>query len=295
MELKNAPTIRQFLIDNSERFGEQLLGEAENVRSKIEEIQLIGNIDLLYNARKLVLLVVDEEKEKVKVFAEEEGIAWAKYSLTLALKIEWVQAIRRTLWDFLYEYDKMNKSTHNLDEFYKMESKINKLMDDFLNGFFISYSSYKDKLLEEQQKLVENLSVPIIPISTTISILPLIGSMDEYRFVVIEEKVLAEIAERRIQTLIMDLSGIADMETEAVKLFKKLLDGISMMGCEAVITGLRPDIIKKMIELGVELGPNAETKGSLQKALTAYLRDVAENTGSGISESRKILINGDNH
>ncbi|MBP1949161.1 STAS domain-containing protein [Virgibacillus litoralis] len=263
--------IRQFLIDNSQTFEDQLLAEANTVRDKIEEIQMIGNINLLENAHKLVLFVVDEKKDEVVNFARQEGIVWAKHSLTLALKIEWIQAIRRTLWDFLYEYDKLNEKVSSREQFYNMESKINDLIDKFLNGFFINYSSFKDKLIEDQRKLVENLSAPIIPITSKISILPIIGTMDRYRVTIIEEKVLLEIGQRHIQKLIMDLSGIAEMETEVMQLFLKLLDGISMMGCEAVITGLRPDIVRNMVDLEVEFGQKFETKGSLQQALDGYL------------------------
>ncbi|SDQ59823.1 STAS domain-containing protein [Virgibacillus salinus] len=263
--------IRQFLIDNRQVFEDQLLTEAKTVRDKIEEIQLIGNINLLENAHKLVLFVVDEKQDEVVNFARQEGIVWAKHSLTLALKIEWIQAIRRTLWDFLYQYDKFNEKVSSREEFYNMESRINDLIDKFLNGFFINYSSFKDKLIEDQRKLVENLSAPIIPITSKISILPIIGTMDRYRATIIEEKVLLEIGQRHVQKLIMDFSGIAEMETEVMQLFLKLLDGISMMGCEAVITGLRPDIVRNMVDLEVEFGQHFETKGSLQQALDGYL------------------------
>ncbi|SEQ57180.1 Anti-anti-sigma regulatory factor (antagonist of anti-sigma factor) [Virgibacillus subterraneus] len=263
--------IRQFLIDNRQVFEDQLLTEAKTVRDKIEEIQLIGNINLLENAHKLVLFVVDEKQDEVVNFARQEGIVWAKHSLTLALKIEWIQAIRRTLWDFLYQYDKFNEKVSSREEFYYMESRINDLIDKFLNGFFINYSSFKDKLIEDQRKLVENLSAPIIPITSKISILPIIGTMDRYRATIIEEKVLLEIGQRHVQKLIMDFSGIAEMETEVMQLFLKLLDGISMMGCEAVITGLRPDIVRNMVDLEVEFGQHFETKGSLQQALDGYL------------------------
>ncbi|TRM12431.1 STAS domain-containing protein [Lentibacillus cibarius] len=273
MELVNGhnQSIRQFLIDNQQVFADELLNEAKNVRDKIEEIQLIGNIDLLQNAHKLVLYVVDEKNQEVEEFARQEGIAWAKYSLTLTLKIEWIQAIRRTLWNFLYEHDRLNNQLNSRDEFYRRESKINDLIDKFLNGFFISYSAFKDKLIEDQRKLVENLSAPIIPITSAISILPLIGSMDNYRANIIEEKVLLEIGERRVRTLIMDLSGIAAMETEAIQRFMRLLDGVSMMGCKPVITGLRPDIVQNMVGLDVKSGQNVETKGTLQQALQGYL------------------------
>src|SRR5690606_9223772 len=142
-------------------------------------------------------------------FARQEGVAWAEHSLTLFLKLEWVQAIRRTMWHFLYQYDKIKKQDKVSEDFYHMEKVVNDYVDQFLNNFFISYSDYKDEMLKSQRKLVEHLSVPIIPVSTSVAVLPLIGMIDSYRIQTIEEKVLMDIASIKIQTLIMDLSGIA--------------------------------------------------------------------------------------
>ncbi|WP_163971254.1 STAS domain-containing protein [Oceanobacillus halotolerans] len=263
--------IREFLMNNRELFEEKLLEEAVNVRDKIEEIKLIGNINLVNNAHKLVLLVVDEKQTEVTEFAKQEGIVWAKFNLTLSFKLEWVQAIRRTLWHFLYQYDKLIQKDNDIVEFYTMENKVNTLIDEFLNNFFLSYSKYKDELIESQRQLVEKLSVPIIPINTSISILPLIGKIDSYRANIIDEKVLQEIGTMRVQTLIMDLSGIAQMDSDAVQYFMKLLDGISMMGCEAVITGMRSKIVRDFIKYDTSFGKNIETKGTLQQALKEYL------------------------
>ncbi|MDR0137827.1 STAS domain-containing protein [Metabacillus idriensis] len=98
-----------------------------------------------------------------------------------------------------------------------------------------------------QKELVENLTVPIIPITPTISILPLIGAVDLYRTNILEEKVLIEIGKTRIQTLIMDLSGIKKMEPEVIDHLMRIIDGTSLMGCETVITGLRAEVVKNMI------------------------------------------------
>lgn len=46
--------------------------------------------------------------------------------------------------------------------------------------------------LHQKRLLVENLSVPIIPINSSICILPLIGAVDAKRTSIIEEKVLTE-------------------------------------------------------------------------------------------------------
>ena len=263
--------IMEFLLNKKEEFEYRILEEAVNVREKIEEILLIGNVDLLNNAHKLVQFIVEQNEEAIIAFAEQEGEAWATHSMTLSFKLEWVQAIRRTLWTFLYEYEQIQEACNDVKVFFDLEKKVNEQVDQFLKAFFISYSDYKDRLILSQQNLVENLSVPIIPITPSICILPLIGEMDDSRMYIIEEKVLIEIGRLRIQTLILDLSGIIDMEIPVLRKLMNILDGTSMMGCKAVITGLRPEIVTKMVRAGVCFENKAETKGTLQQALQDYL------------------------
>ncbi|WP_066393839.1 ATP-binding protein [Neobacillus mesonae] len=260
-------SIQDFFFRNRKEFEKRLLDEAINVKDKIEEIRKIGNINLLNNAHKLVLYVVEEQAHELIKFAKQEGVAWAKYSLTLAFKLEWVQAIRRTLWDFLYNYDLLSKTESHREAFYSREKNINELIDQFLSYFFISYSKYKDELLEQERKLVENLSVPIIPINEQICILPLIGQIDQQRINTIQNKVLTEIETNHIQTLILDLSGVANMEYEASNSFIKLIEGISMMGCKTILTGLRAEIVKSFISSGISAIQQAEFKGNLKQAL----------------------------
>ncbi|MCM3569473.1 ATP-binding protein [Neobacillus mesonae] len=260
-------SIKDFIFENRHAFEHRLLDEAINVKDKIEEIHKIGNINLLENAHKLVLYVVNEQAHELILFAKQEGIAWAKYSLTLAFKLEWVQAIRRTLWDFLYNYDLLSKVEIDKEAFYAMEKNINEQIDQFLTYFFISYSKYKDELLDRERKLVENLSVPIIPINPQICILPLIGRLDQQRIIPIQNKVLDEIETNHIQTLIMDLSGIAYMEVEATDNFIKIIDGISMMGCKTILTGLRAEMVKSLIASGISSNSQIEYKGTLKQAL----------------------------
>ncbi|GAB3067130.1 STAS domain-containing protein [Virgibacillus ainsalahensis] len=264
--------LKTFLKTNRQAFEDKLLSEADNVKDKVDEIKYIGNINLIENAHKLIIFVVDQKKQEVIDFAKQEGIAWAKNSLTLSFKLEWVQSIRRTLWYFLAEYDRRQMEEPNRDKFYEIEKKVNNLVDEFFKGFFINYSKFKDELIESQRVQVENLSVPIIPISSSVSILPLIGTIDSQRASVIEEKVLVEIGKIRVQTLVMDLSGVAEMEAEATSNFLKLLDGISMMGCRAIITGLHPEIVANILELDIEFRQKFETKGTLQKAMEKYFK-----------------------
>jgi rsbT co-antagonist protein RsbR len=264
--------IMEFLLQNKSEFEEYLLSAAVNVRDKIEEILLIGNVDLLNNAHKLVRYIVEQNGPDLIAFAEKEGATWATHSLTLSFKLEWIQALRRTLWTFLYKFEQEKKAfIEDSKVFFDLEKKVNEKVDVFLKSFFVSYSDYKDKLILAQQNLVENLSVPIIPVTSTTCVLPLIGTIDYSRIQIIEEKVLMEIGKLRIQTLILDLSGIIEIEVEMITDLMKILDGTAMMGCKAVVTGLRPEVVTKMVRSGIQLDNKAETKGTLQQALKDYL------------------------
>lgn len=260
-----------YFTNNRQEFQESLLSEARNVRGKIEEILLIGNIDLLSNAHKLVMYTIQGKDSELESFAKVEGVSWASHSLTLAFKLEWVQAIRRTMWKYLQEFNEEKDVDLSSDEFFNLEREINDRIDKFLNGLFLSYSEYKDKLIESQRALVENLSVPIIPITSTVCVLPLIGNIDTNRTDTIEEKVLLEISRLRIGTLVIDLSGIAQMETEVIEHMMKVIEGANMMGCECVITGLRPEIVRKVTSIGLSFENKAQTKATLQQALEDYL------------------------
>lgn len=262
--------IIEYFKENKDRVQENLLSEAVNVRDKINDILRVGDIDLINNAHSLIKNIIEGNDEELDLFAKQEGIAWATHSLTLAFKLEWVQAIRRTVWAFIKEMNDL-EDYWNMEDFFEIEKLLNNRIDNFLNAFFINYSTYKDALILSQRKVVENLSVPIIPITPSICILPLIGSVDTYRTAILEEKVLTEIGRLRIQTLIIDLSGIAEMENDVIEHLMKTLYGTAMMGCQTIITGLRPEVVRQMIRLGMMFDKDTKTYGTLQQALNEYL------------------------
>ena len=264
--------VTDFLKANREGFQQKLLSEAVNVRGKISDILEKGNIDLLKNAEMVAHYIVENKEEELIAFAKVEGVAWAQHALTLAFKLEWVHAIRRTLWYFLYQFDEEHGDGEaSREKFFHLEKRINDNVDQFLNNFFISYSDYKDEQLWSHQKLVENLSVPIIPVNSTIAVLPLIGMIDSYRVNALEEKVLMEISSMRIQTLIIDLSGMAEMELDVLFQFEKILSGINMMGCKAILTGLRVELVRKIVDSGIAFDSLVEIKGTLQQTLKEHL------------------------
>lgn len=270
--LVKADNIKDFFVQNRSEFSKQLLNEAINVKDKIDEIHRIGNIDLISNASRLALYVVEGKKDELVEFAKIEGEAWAGHELTVSFKLEWLQAIHRVLWRFLYHFECMQGKEADREAFFTLERNINEMMDMFLNTFFLSFSDFKERRLKTQQELIENLSVPIIPLTDSVSILPLIGDVDLPRIQTIKEKLLRQISNLKISTLIIDFSGVTILEREITEEIKKVLQGVKMMGCKPVITGLRPETVHTMIDFCSSLDEYAETKGTLQKALNSYFK-----------------------
>ncbi|MBM7589717.1 ATP-binding protein [Brevibacillus fulvus] len=261
-------TLQEFLLINKEQFEQHLLAEAYHLKDLLSEVKRIGSIDLLNNAHKLVHMLIENKDYDIINFGKQEGQIWAKHStLNLAIKLEWFQAIRKVLWDFLYNFDRLNQVHNKPEDFYQLERQINTTLDIFLRHFFMSYTEYKDQLLKGQRDMIADLSVPIIPLSSTISIVPLMGTIDNDRANTIQQKVLEQIGTARIKTLIIDMSGVAYLDEEIVQHLFKIIKGITWMGCTPFITGIRPEIANTMVNLGIEFNQQTRTVGTLQQAL----------------------------
>ena len=59
-----------FIKGNKQNFQDKLLSEAVNVASNINDILETGNIDLLKNAQKLSLYVVEQKEDQLIAFAQ---------------------------------------------------------------------------------------------------------------------------------------------------------------------------------------------------------------------------------
>lgn len=139
--------IKNLINEKKEDFQGDLLTQAVNVSGRINEILEKGNIDLLRNAQRLIILVFDEKEEELTAFANREGIAWAEHSLTLSLKLEWVQAIRRTVWQYISLLSEKIAIRESSVNFFDLEKRINDQIDQFLTVFSLVIQNIRTKCI----------------------------------------------------------------------------------------------------------------------------------------------------
>ncbi|WCL81886.1 protoglobin domain-containing protein [Saprospira sp. CCB-QB6] len=126
------------------------------------------------------------------------------------------------------------------------------------------YNSISNEVLELQNA---SLSTPVAQIWEEILFLPIVGIMDSKRSKDIMETVLNQIASKQAKVFVLDISGVAIMDTAVANHLLKISKASRLMGCRCILSGISPAVAQTIVELGIQLD-EIETSGSMKEALT---------------------------
>ena len=141
-----------------------------------------------------------------------------------------------------------------------------------------------DRIREELDRTLQEMSTPVTPIWDDILLLPLVGVVDSTRTDDIMRKTLTRISETRSKVFILDISGVATVDTAVANQLIKITKATRLMGCETVISGLSPAIAHTMVDLGVDVGA-VRTTSTLRDAFKIALRQVGTLAAASIEKS----------
>lgn len=132
----------------------------------------------------------------------------------------------------------------NIDPLY-VEDKL------YFVGFQKDITEQKEyeKLLEDSLTEITTLSTPIVPIRNGISALPLVGNLTEERFDSIVTTLTDILTASKDDYLIIDLSGLAEVNEQTADRIFKLHHLLKLIGTELIITGIKPTLAMRMNEL----------------------------------------------
>lgn len=230
---------------------------------EIKMIEEIGNPLMRLVAESLVEINTDSIIKEAKRISNIH----TKWEFPIHLAWELFQSTRGIIWNAAKAFYMEANIELELEKYFPLERLINNIVDDFIEAYTESYVSYKNVLLESHRETVDELSVPIIPIAERICILPIVGNVDTYRARKIRERTLSRVNELKARSLIIDISGVPFVDTAVVGHLFKIVQGIKLIGCSTILTGISPEIADTMIELGIEIPKELQTKSNLQQAL----------------------------
>jgi len=135
----------------------------------------------------------------------------------------------------------------------------------------------QQEIIAAQQSSIQELSTPVIPIMDTpqgsIIVMPLIGSIDSMRAKDITRRLLAGIREHRATVVILDITGVAIVDSGVANHLNKTIQAARLKGAHTIITGISDAVAEAIVDLGIDWG-SVETLSDLQTGLVAALNNL---------------------
>ena len=141
------------------------------------------------------------------------------------------------------------------------------------NTVAVSFVDERERIIREQQDALRELSTPVLQVRERLLILPIIGLLDNQRATQLTEQLLHGIRNHRARVVVIDITGVADIDTSVANHLVKTVDASRLMGASVIITGLSSDIAQTLVRIGVDLS-KMNTIGDLQGGIEAAERQL---------------------
>jgi PAS domain S-box-containing protein len=120
-----------------------------------------------------------------------------------------------------------------------------------------------EEVISAQAAMLQELSTPLLSISDSVVVMPLVGAIDSQRAQNVIEALLSGVSEQRATTAIIDITGVIVVDTQVANAIVRAAQAVKLLGAQAVLTGIRPEVAQTLIQLGVDLR-DIVTRGTLQ-------------------------------
>jgi rsbT co-antagonist protein RsbR len=130
----------------------------------------------------------------------------------------------------------------------------------------------QDEMIAMQAATLAELSTPLIPISSDIVAMPLIGTIDGTRAQRIMETLLSGVIETRAHTAILDITGVATVDTQVADALFRAARAVRLVGADVILTGMRPEVAQTLVGLGTNFD-GITTLATLQSGIAFAMKN----------------------
>jgi rsbT co-antagonist protein RsbR len=117
-----------------------------------------------------------------------------------------------------------------------------------------------ERLSEELERqrallaLVDTLETPVVRLAEGVLFAPVVGHLDSRRADVLMKRLLDAVHTQRSRTMIIDIAGVAMVDTGVAAALVRTVQGLRMLGCEVVVSGISAPVASSLVQLGASLG-----------------------------------------
>lgn len=131
---------------------------------------------------------------------------------------------------------------------------------------FETFAAARESVIANQAEQLLELSTPVVKLWEGVVAVPLVGTLDSARTQVVMESLLQTLVATGSAHAIIDITGVAAVDTQVAQHLLKTVVAARLMGAECIISGIRPQIAQTIVALGIEFG-DIVTKATLADAL----------------------------
>ena len=153
-----------------------------------------------------------------------------------------------------------------------------RLVDDLGLHTFEIYATAREQIIADQAMSMLELSTPVVRLWDGIIAVPLVGTLDSARTQLVMEKLLETLVASGADHAVLDITGVATVDTEVAQHLLKTVNAARLLGAECIICGIRPQVAQTIVSLGIEFGDIA-TKATLADALAHALKRTGLKVG----------------
>jgi rsbT co-antagonist protein RsbR len=144
--------------------------------------------------------------------------------------------------------------------------RLGNLFNDIVLDVFHIYLDEKEKTIEAQQEELKHTSTPITEIWDGVLTLPIIGTLDSSRTMTVMEKLLSRIEAERAKVVVLDVTGVQAIDSQVSHHLIQMIRAVGLMGAQAILTGIRPEIARAITSLNIDL-TSVATRATLAEGL----------------------------
>lgn len=209
---------------------------------------------------------IDEKTifDQIVKWAKESGEFASNLGISLSEALEDTTYYRKFIWEVLKE--EIRNHNMSTDTIFELITIIDPLLDKAVFAFSLTYVNIHQETLKKAKSAFLELSVPVVPITKGIAILPLVGEVDTERATLLLEETLKKANELKLSHMLFDLSGVMIVDTMVAHQIFKIVEALGLLGVKTILIGIRPEVAQTMIQLGIDFS-QITIKANLEQAL----------------------------
>lgn len=145
------------------------------------------------------------------------------------------------------------------------------VFNDIVLDVFHVYLTEKESTILAQQEELRHTSTPITEIWDGVLTLPIIGTLDSSRTMMVMEKMLSRIESDRARVVVIDVTGVQAIDSQVSHHLIQMIRAVGLMGASAILTGIRPEIARAITSLNIDLSM-VTTRSTLSEGLKEAFR-----------------------